>query len=83
MGFAGALSASGVPPEQLPWALFAFNVGIELGQLALVLPAAAAAAVGAAWARALPTPARALPGYAVGTLAAFWLWQQLGVPGGG
>jgi hypothetical protein len=35
LGFAGALAEGGSPGE-IPLALFAFNVGIELGQLAFV-----------------------------------------------
>ena len=35
-GFAGALAAVGLPQEEIPVALFSFNVGIELGQLAFV-----------------------------------------------
>ena len=37
LGFAGALAEVGLPQEEIPAALFAFNVGIELGQLAFVL----------------------------------------------
>ncbi len=36
LGFAGALSEIGLPAGEIPSALFAFNVGIELGQLAFV-----------------------------------------------
>jgi hydrogenase/urease accessory protein HupE len=35
-GFSGALREVGLPPEQVPEALLAFNVGVELGQLAVV-----------------------------------------------
>ena len=35
-GFAGALAEIGLPQEEIPVALFSFNVGIELGQLAFV-----------------------------------------------
>ena len=37
LGFAGALTAIGLPPEQLLLALFAFNVGVEIGQLLFVV----------------------------------------------
>ena len=40
LGFAGALAAAGLPGHALPLALFSFNVGIELGQLALLACAA-------------------------------------------
>ena len=35
-GFAGALTDFGLPPTRKFVALFAFNVGVELGQLAVV-----------------------------------------------
>lgn len=35
-GFAGALSQIGLPQGELPLALLAFNVGVELGQLAFI-----------------------------------------------
>jgi hypothetical protein len=64
---------------EIPLALLAFNVGIELGQLAFV------ASVMAGWhllslSRA-PIPslapwAREVPVYAMGTLAAFWCLER-------
>lgn len=36
LGFAGALSAIGLPPSEIPLALLFFNVGVELGQLVFV-----------------------------------------------
>lgn len=37
LGFAGALSELGMPKESFATALVAFNVGVELGQLAIIL----------------------------------------------
>ena len=71
-GFAGALAEVGLPSGEIPLALFAFNVGIELGQLAFI------GLVLAAWRlviRAhvpLPSWSSALPAYGVGCLAAYW-----------
>src|SRR5690606_27620473 len=53
-GFAGALQEIGVPPDRAPLALLGFNLGVELGQLAII---AAAGLVGLA-ARRLPHPQR-------------------------
>ena len=39
-GFAGALSAVGLPQNEIPLALFQFNVGVEIGQLMFVAVAA-------------------------------------------
>ena len=37
LGFAGVLGELGLPPDEKVLGLFAFNVGVELGQLAVVL----------------------------------------------
>ena len=53
--FAGALAEVGLPTAEIPLALFSFNVGIELGQLAFVgavlLVAAALRKIPVAWPR--------------------------------
>src|SRR4029077_2476232 len=36
LGFAGALAEVGLPQGEIPLALFAFNVGVECGQLAFI-----------------------------------------------
>jgi hypothetical protein len=76
LGFAGALAEVGLPTAEIPLALFSFNVGIELGQLAFVgvvlLVAAALRRVPVAW----PHWARAVPAYGIGTMAAFWFLQR-------
>lgn len=78
-GFAGALSAAGLPPTDVPIALVSFNIGVELGQLAFVaavlLLAGSLRQLGVSW----PRPAQVLPAYAVGSLGAFWLIQRLTV----
>lgn len=74
LGFAGALDQAGVPAREIPLALVSFNVGIELGQL-LVVPAALLLARGLLPAAA-PSWARALPSYAIGTLAASWCFER-------
>jgi len=44
-GFANVLREFGLPPEALGWSLFSFNVGVEIGQLAVVLVVASALAL--------------------------------------
>ena len=39
-GFASVLKEFGLPITALGWSLFSFNVGVEIGQLAIVLVAA-------------------------------------------
>jgi hydrogenase/urease accessory protein HupE len=41
-GFANVLREFGLPDEALGWSLFSFNVGVEIGQLAIVLVVASA-----------------------------------------
>jgi HupE/UreJ protein len=76
-GFAGALSDVGLPAGDVPLALGSFNVGIELGQLAVVLPVLIAAH--ALRGRSLVPPSRwhrLLPAYAIGSLAFCWILER-------
>jgi hydrogenase/urease accessory protein HupE len=76
LGFAGALAEVGLPTAEIPLALFSFNVGIELGQLAFVgavlLVAAALRKIPVTW----PQWAKAVPAYGIGTMVAFWFLQR-------
>lgn len=76
LGFAGALSETGLPDDAIPLALASFNLGIELAQIALILVAAALARL----ASALHAPlARALPlavAYLIGSLGALWVLER-------
>lgn len=79
LGFAGALVEIGLPAGEVPLALLAFNLGIELGQLLVV---AGLLALGLAW-RQMPTILsagleRALPAYLIGSLAAYWCLERAG-----
>jgi hypothetical protein len=71
-GFAGALSAVGLPQGDVPLALAGFNAGVEVGQLLFV--GAALLVVAGARRIAVRAPAwlRAAPAYGIGSLAAFW-----------
>lgn len=76
-GFAGALAQVGLPPADIPLALFLFNVGVELGQLLFV---AAVLAGLAALRRAKikwPSWAWRVPAYGIGSLAAFWCIERI------
>jgi hydrogenase/urease accessory protein HupE len=43
-GFAAVLKEFGLPPSALGWSLFAFNLGVEVGQLGIVIVVASALA---------------------------------------
>jgi len=79
LGFAGALGQIGLRGDDLPVALFSFNVGVEAGQLAFVgvLLAVNQMVPGRARHR-IPKLELAL-GYGLGALAMFWFFGR--VPG--
>lgn len=77
LGFAGALAELGLPPEHRAWALVGFNLGVEAGQLAVVLVLLAAAAAAAPRVAARREQlARALA-FAVGSLAVAWTLERV------
>ncbi len=76
LGFAGTLRAAGLPAQAIPLALFGFNVGIEIGQLTFVLAVLAATAIARPLLKRLPIWTQALPVYAMGALAAFWMIER-------
>jgi hypothetical protein len=69
----------GLPKAEIPLALLLFNVGVELGQIAFVvlvlLLERAFRTLQIRW----PRFALALPGYAVGSLGAFWTIQRTAI----
>jgi hydrogenase/urease accessory protein HupE len=76
LGFAAALTDAGLPRGAIPMALFAFNVGIELGQLAFILLLAALWTIVRRWLPMLPAWTRRVPAYVMGTLAAYWCFER-------
>jgi hydrogenase/urease accessory protein HupE len=75
LGFAGALKNIGLPPRHLPLALLSFNVGVEIGQLSMVLVAYAIVRLPSTerWLGRARRPAL----YAIGVLAAYWSWERI------
>lgn len=74
-GFAGALAELGLPADDRAGALALFNVGVELGQLAVIATLWLAAA---ALRRRVSAPlARALAAYAIGVAGSYWLLDRL------
>lgn len=76
-GFASGLAALGLPKGEIPLALLAFNVGVEIGQLAFValvlLLVRAFTVLRVQW----PRLAELAPAYVVGSLGAFWTIQRV------
>jgi hypothetical protein len=72
LGFASALAEIGLPEASAITALFLFNVGIELGQLAIVAAALGFAyLIGRSQFRFVAATS-SLPIYLVGSVASYW-----------
>lgn len=75
-GFASGLTTMGLPKAEIPLALLLFNVGVEIGQVffvaMIVVLERSFLTLEIRW----PRIVRALPGYAVGTLGAYWTIQR-------
>ncbi|MCB9507528.1 MAG: HupE/UreJ family protein [Myxococcales bacterium] len=74
-GFAGALRDIGLPEDNVAAALFAFNVGVEAGQLAFV--AVVALCLAAARAVSLDRGARTIAAYLAGVVGTYWLIERV------
>jgi hydrogenase/urease accessory protein HupE len=71
LGFAAALMEIGLPEQHIPAALVCFNLGVELGQLAVIAVVLAVRALATRLRFARPQLARGMI-YAMGATAAFW-----------
>ena len=76
-GFAGALADIGLPEQARAMALLLFNVGVEIGQLAVV--GLLLALLYGLRARRVPLPAAAamVPIYVMGTVSAYWFIERV------
>ncbi len=81
-GFANVLREMDLPPRALGWSLFSFNVGVEIGQLMVVVVVASALA----WLRGRSEAAGRQLAFAgsivVIAAGAFWFIQRVFFPGG-
>lgn len=77
LGFAGALAELGLPADEIPLALFSFNVGIEVGQILFVGLVLAGRAVLSGLPVSLPKTSKMIPAYAIGSLSALWIFERL------
>ena len=76
-GFAGALSATGLPQNSIAPALFFFNVGVEAGQLMFITTVLLAMLVLRRFITRIPESLHKIPPYAIGSLAMFWTIQRI------
>lgn len=76
-GFAGALHEIGLPEGQVPAALVSFNLGVEAGQLLVILGVLILRAVLHRAAPTAETPVLRLATYAIGITGSFWLIERV------
>lgn len=72
LGFAGALAETGLPSHALPLSLAAFNLGVELGQVAIVLALTPFIWAVKRHATTHEPRVRMAVAYGIGSLAAMW-----------
>ena len=77
LGFASALQDVGLPENNIPLALFLFNVGVEAGQLAFVFVMLFLMAGIRRTRFQLPQWSYKLPAYVIGTMAMYWFIERL------
>ncbi len=80
LGFAGALREIGLPEGDIPLALFAFNFGVELGQILFIVVVLAMGLAARFIYPAIKDRAVQLErvtSYGIGSLAAFWVIDRI------
>jgi hypothetical protein len=77
LGFAGGLSAAGLPAGHIPLALAFFSAGVEVGHLSFVTAAVFLITASRGWTMKLPSWSWRIPPYAIGGLASYWLIARL------
>ncbi len=76
-GFAGALAEIGLPANDVPLALFSFNLGVEIGQLIIVAAAMLILYGLRRWQPQATDRVVTLCTYAIGSIASFWFIERL------
>ena len=76
-GFASGLKTIGLPPHEIVLSLLMFNVGVEAGQLVFVALIIASLRCFRVLEIRWPRWAELAPGYAVGSLGAYWTIQRM------
>lgn len=81
-GFANVLREFGLPREALGWSLFSFNIGVEIGQLFIVLLVATALVVVRRRSEMIGTRVAFAGSLVVIAAGTYWFVQRVFFPGG-
>jgi hypothetical protein len=77
LGFAGGLSAAGLPAGHIPLALGFFSAGVEVGHFSFVAAMLLVFAASRHKKTTLPSWSLRIPPYAIGGVASYWLIARL------
>jgi hydrogenase/urease accessory protein HupE len=81
-GFANVLREFGLPNEALGWSLFSFNVGVEIGQLAVVIVVTSVLAAISQRSQTMRSRVAYAGSLVVIAAGAYWFVQRVFFPGG-
>ena len=76
-GFAGALAEIGLPQDDVPLALLTFNLGVELGQLLIVIIALALLRIIGHFKPQYLKTVKLILAYGIGIIATYWFIERL------
>lgn len=76
-GFAGALADIGLPRGQELLSLFLFNIGVEIGQIAIILVLLAVLFVVTKLSKPARKPTEILVTYGIATIGMFWVIERM------
>jgi hypothetical protein len=76
LGFAGVLAQVGLAAHEIPLSLFAFNLGVEAGQVLVCTMLAPILLIAHKVARGRERPVRLCIAYGIGPLAALWCIER-------
>lgn len=76
-GFAGALAEIGLPEGDVPMALLTFNLGVEIGQLAIVAVALAALHAVRKYRGLWLQPVKTTMAYGIGIISTYWFIERM------
>jgi hypothetical protein len=77
LGFAGGLSAAGLPAGHIPLALGFFSAGVEVGHFSFVAVSLVLIGAVGRWTMKLPPWSPRIAPYAIGSVSAYWLIARL------
>ncbi len=77
LGFSNLLSSIGLPKDEIPWTLFSFNIGIEMGQLVFIFFVGTIFFILKKYILNFIHNIKTITAYLIGIIATFWLIERI------